>query len=396
MKLRLPNLRKSHLNAFPAVHLKKMDHLDVFLKFSSELLVIGLALLVGFLNIVFFKFGTGKPMNDNSHAFKLLSYHTALNSKYYAKETSISTVLMSGQGFITQAKADDFEGLTGQTTSNPDSSNNLDTITEEGLVKPNPDSIKELVAKQVKIYETQPGDTIQSIAATNGISPQTVLDANNLLNGTIIKPGWYLKILPVDGELYTANNNDTLPDVAKKFSGNLDTIISYNGLSDAEDITGGQIIIIPGGHLPQPVIPKTKTPAPKKTPVDKSKIGGNATVEEVPSQAVGSDYDEVAHIFPKGYCTWYVAQKIHVPWGGNAKAWISNARAYGAVVDTDPARGTIVVTNESKRYGHVAYVESVNDDGTITVSEMNYEHFGKVDYRRISLSSSVIRGFIHP
>ena len=47
-------------------------------------------------------------------------------------------------------------------------------------------------------------------------------------------------------------------------------------------------------------------------------------------------------------------------------------------------------------YGHVAYVESVNGDGTITVSEMNYDHFNRIDQRWIPIGDKSIRGYIYP
>ena len=49
----------------------------------------------------------------------------------------------------------------------------------------------------------------------------------------------------------------------------------------------------------------------------------------------------------------------------------------------NPARGVILVTNDSRKYGHVAYVEEVTDHNSIIVSEMNFEKFGKVDTREI-------------
>lgn len=355
-----------------------MDSLDITLKFSSELLVIGLTLLVGFLNVIFFKFGTEKVFADNSQAFKLLSYHTNLNPKYYAKETSISTVMVNKSGFIAEAQADDFSILTPQGL--PD--NQTESFIEDSaIVKPNPDSIGMLIKKQIKVYTTQPGDTLRSIAQENGITVQTLVDANKLAAGTAVKPGWDLVILPTDGVLYTANANDTLPDIAKKFSGNLETIISYNGLGGAEDIEAGQVIIVPGGHMP---LPPAK---PKVTNDGKIKAKGVSRPENVDNGT--------GHIFPWGYCTWYVASQVHVPWGGNAKNWLANAQSYGATTTKEPSVGAIVVTTDNTRYGHVALVVGVDEDG-FTVNEMNYEKFGKVNSRWISKNSRTVRGFIIP
>lgn len=89
-----------------------------------------------------------------------------------------------------------------------------------------------------------------------------------------------------------------------------------------------------------------------------------------------------------------MASKIHVSWGGNAKAWLANAQAQGKTITKKAVPGSIVVTTDS-RFGHVALVESVNESG-FTVSEMNYEKFGKVNYRFIPHNSKTVRGFIIP
>lgn len=47
-------------------------------------------------------------------------------------------------------------------------------------------------------------------------------------------------------------------------------------------------------------------------------------------------------------------------------------------------------------YGHVAYVENVNSNGSITVSEMNYGHgVGVVTSRTLSSSEAASYNFIH-
>ncbi len=361
--------------------------MDISLKFSSEMLVLGLVFVVGGLNIYYFGFFHTRMYTDDSHAAKLLSYHVSLNNKLYAKETSINTVMVSPGGFISQASADDFQGLNANDSYFDNSDDFGLVINENAIVKPNPDSVDSLIAKQIKIYETKDKDTLSSVATANGITVQTLADANKISTSTVLKPGWQLIILPTNGVLVKATSNDTLPDIAKKYSGNLDTIISYNGLENAEDITAGQLIIVPGGHMPLPPAPKPQAKPKPKT--DPSKVGGSGV-------ATPRVYDEgTGHLFPWGYCTYYVSTKVHVPWGGNAKSWLANAKAYGAVVSNTPAVGSIVVTNDSRRYGHVALVEQVEDDRFL-VSEMNYEKFGKVDYRWIPIGSSSVKGFIHP
>jgi len=336
--------------------------------------------VVGF-NIYYFVTTDKESYFDRSHAAQLLAYHTDLNPKLYAKNTSIVTTVSRQAGFIAQAQAESFESLSLPYATADEQDQAI--ADDQSLLSQNPDSVKALVAKQIKVYQTQDGDTLRSIAEKNGLKEQTLIWANRLPNSQI-KPGWSLLIPPTDGVVYMANNNDTLPDLAKRYSVNLDTIIAYNGLENAEDITGGQVFVLPGGIMPAPPKPKA---APAKSNDGKVKPSG-VTKPKYVDNGTG-------HLFPWGYCTWYVATRTHVPWGGNAKNWLENARAYGAVTSQTPSVGAIVVTTDNRRYGHVAFVESVSENG-FTVSEMNYQKFGKVNTRFIPNGSRIIRGFIYP
>lgn len=82
-------------------------------------------------------------------------------------------------------------------------------------------------------------------------------------------------------------------------------------------------------------------------------------------------------------CVSYTAWKVfesgrHMPyWGGhgNANQWDDNAIAMGMAVDRTPRAGDVAVSNAGY-YGHVMYVESVNDNGTINISQYNYDWNG--------------------
>jgi surface antigen len=106
------------------------------------------------------------------------------------------------------------------------------------------------------------------------------------------------------------------------------------------------------------------------------------------------DPPKVRNHFAFGYCTWYVATKRNVPWYGNAIDWWPNARSYGYSEGQKPVRGAIMVTSES-HWGHVAYVESVNRDGSWTVSEMNYKAWNVVDIRTVRSGRTPLVGFIY-
>src|SRR5919197_6446422 len=98
--------------------------------------------------------------------------------------------------------------------------------------------------------------------------------------------------------------------------------------------------------------------------------------------------------FAFGYCTWYVASRRYIPRFGNAIQWWPNARPYGSGEGLTPKVGAVMVTRESY-WGHVAYVESVNADGSWTVSEMNYVAWNVVDRRTIFPGQTPLVGFIY-
>jgi surface antigen len=82
-------------------------------------------------------------------------------------------------------------------------------------------------------------------------------------------------------------------------------------------------------------------------------------------------------------CVSYVAWKVwstgrfvpHFGGAGNANQWPGTAAAYGISSGYEPRAGAAAVWNVGY-YGHVMYVESVNGDGTITVSDYNLEWDG--------------------
>ncbi len=79
------------------------------------------------------------------------------------------------------------------------------------------------------------------------------------------------------------------------------------------------------------------------------------------------------------YTAWKVYQKNgYMPyWGGrgNANQWPANARAAGITTSTVPRAGSVGVISAGQ-YGHTVWVESVNANGTINISQYNYFNAG--------------------
>lgn len=89
--------------------------------------------------------------------------------------------------------------------------------------------------------------------------------------------------------------------------------------------------------------------------------------------------DDSMYIVLGGYvcqCVSYTAWKVKEFWGisiynwGNAADWGRYAAANGYVVDNNPTPFSVGYS-ESGYYGHVVWVESVNGDGTINLTEYN-------------------------
>jgi surface antigen len=109
--------------------------------------------------------------------------------------------------------------------------------------------------------------------------------------------------------------------------------------------------------------------------------------------------------FAYGQCTWYVASRRCVPWGGNARDWYYNAAARGFKEGHTPIAGAVVVfwpggDGASRSFGHVAYVEAVGPaagipGGYFKLSEMNFNGWNRVNYRVLPNNSGGIQGFIY-
>lgn len=95
------------------------------------------------------------------------------------------------------------------------------------------------------------------------------------------------------------------------------------------------------------------------------------------------------------YTAWKVYQKNgYMPyWGGvgNANQWPGNARAAGIPVSRTPRAGSVGVIMAGQ-YGHVVWVESVNSDGTINISQYNEYNAGGAGWGHYSERYNVSPG----
>jgi murein DD-endopeptidase MepM/ murein hydrolase activator NlpD len=114
----------------------------------------------------------------------------------------------------------------------------------------------------VVTYTVQAGDTVQSIAASFGLQPTTVMWANAAIEDApdLLRIGQDVVILPIDGAYHQVAEGDTLQSIADTYKVYSSTIASceYNTLvppGGTADV--GAWLIIPGGE--KPYVPKVVT-----------------------------------------------------------------------------------------------------------------------------------------
>lgn len=124
------------------------------------------------------------------------------------------------------------------------------------------------------------------------------------------------------------------------------------------------------------------------------------------------DYDgknyNLSGSYPVGQCTWYAFNRVTQLGGrvddfmGNGGEWGTKGRALGYEVTQTPKAGYLIsftpgTAGSDPRYGHVAFVEAVTDEG-ILISEGNVVGGTTISYRVISndLAKSNLVSYIKP
>lgn len=227
--------------------------------------------------------------------------------------------------------------------------------------------------KDIQVYKAKPGDTVPKIAKKFGITPATVRLSNDL-EGDTVEPGAKLLISPINGIVYTVKAGDTPGSVAAEYRADKEQLIAFNDVELTGRLKPGERIVIPDGV----------------TPIENEYnyySGGNpgGFYFGTKPQYGGNGYDY-------GWCTWHAAQR-RIEIGrpipnnmGNAISWLGIAQAAGLETGSEPREGAVVYHLNIGGWGHVAFVERVNGDGSIKVSDMNFPYWGQVTYRTVKPS----------
>lgn len=245
------------------------------------------------------------------------------------------------------------------------------------LEKPSITNIE--VSRGVIEHVVQGGENAETIAAKYGISADQLRWSNNLKNNEI-PVGTVLHLPSVPGIVYTVKAGDTVESIAAKYGSSAVEITALNDLEES-GVAEGAMIIIKNGSLPENERPEYVAPRRSSTTY-------STTTYRYSYLGSASDRQNIQVIYPRftgaggGQCVnWasYMRPDLGALRLGNARDWARGAAARGYSVNRTPSAGAIFQTS-SGWYGHVGYVEAVNADGSITVTEMNY---GYVPYRVI-------------
>ncbi len=114
--------------------------------------------------------------------------------------------------------------------------------------------------REIEIYIVQLGDTVQGIAASFGLQPETIMWSNPAVEDTpdLLKIGQEIVILPIDGVYHEVQQGDTLSSIAQKYKVDVTAItdVPWNNLTPPDyAITPGMKLIVAGGT--KPLIVKT-------------------------------------------------------------------------------------------------------------------------------------------
>ncbi|MEX0934058.1 MAG: peptidoglycan DD-metalloendopeptidase family protein [Candidatus Paceibacterota bacterium] len=102
---------------------------------------------------------------------------------------------------------------------------------------------------KISIYIVRDGDSLSQIAKMFGVSTNTIIWANDISRGDLIREGQTLVILPLSGIKHTVEKGDTLNGIVKKYKGDIQEILDFNDLTEDVTLAVGDEIIIPDGEL---------------------------------------------------------------------------------------------------------------------------------------------------
>ncbi|MBU0929229.1 MAG: M23 family metallopeptidase [Spirochaetes bacterium] len=98
------------------------------------------------------------------------------------------------------------------------------------------------------VYRVVKGDTISEIADRYGVTTDSVVTFNGIVNARALSIGKYLKIPTLNGILYTSKEGDTAAALAASYGISADRIRELNGIGE-EPVEKGSRLFLPDARL---------------------------------------------------------------------------------------------------------------------------------------------------
>jgi LysM repeat protein len=242
-----------------------------------------------------------------------------------------------------------------------------------------PSGVPPIAARPAQTVVVTVGETVESLAASDHSDASSIRWANGLAAGSEPSPGDTMLLPPSAGALVPVQPNERPSHFAVRLGIDPRVVLDYNALAKNTPRPDGSYLQVPVSVAPFGAL-----------------IGHYFSLASGDVPVIVEDHGP--DTFPYGQCTYYAATRRDVTWGGNAWNWFDAAngiRPEGHV----PVAGALVVFHAGW-FGHVAYVENVNPDGSFLVSEMNYYAdgggWGRVDDRTITPADfATVTGFIY-
>ena len=183
----------------------------------------------------------------------------------------------------------------------------------------------------------------------------------------------------------TIKAGDTLTDIATKYKTSYIRLFNANeSITNPDLIFVGDKVRVPGKDEKLPNRLAELAPA-EQTQVIAGAVYSQAGQADAPVGGGMARGSSAGNTYAQGWCTWYAKEmRPDLPNNlGNGGQWVANAAAQGIPTGSSPRTGAI-----AEEPGHVAYVESVNGDGTITISEMGWNYqVGQFNRRTVPASN---------
>jgi murein DD-endopeptidase MepM/ murein hydrolase activator NlpD len=219
-------------------------------------------------------------------------------------------------------------------------------------------------------YTIQKGDIIGDLAMNFGLNEDTLISINGIKNTRLIQIGQVLRVPNQDGIFYTVKNDDTLEQIAQKYSADAGAIQIANELF-SDTARPGAALFIPGARLDW---------------MEKQEINGDLFIWPA-SGYITSPYGYRRWPFGDNARQFHSGMDIGAPYGSPVRAAVSGR--VSAVGWDDVLGNYIVISHHAgyrTMYGHLsaarvkagAYVgtgERIGDVGSTGLSTGPHLHF---------------------